>query len=58
MYRRWHGMALTQQGDSTWRPYRAHDDGVLIWVGLQTQGETETDRRCRPGRRWPTRSRQ
>ena len=50
MYCRWHGMALTQQGDSTWRPYRAYDDGVLIWVGLPTQGETETDRPALPPR--------
>ena len=39
MYCRWHGMALTQQGDATWSPYRAYDDGVLIWVGLPTEGE-------------------
>jgi len=50
MYCRWHGMALTQQGDSTWRPYRAYDDGVLIWVGLPTQGETVTDRPALPPR--------
>src|SRR5215216_38124 len=50
MYCRWHGMALTQQGDSTWRPYRAYDDGVLIWVGLPTQGESETDRPALPAR--------
>jgi nitrite reductase/ring-hydroxylating ferredoxin subunit len=42
MYCRWHGLALTQQGDSTWQPYRAFDDGVLIWVGLPTRGESET----------------
>ena len=25
---------------ATWSPYRAYDDGVLIWVGLPTAGET------------------
>ena len=43
MYCRWHGLALTQSGDPTWSPYRAYDDGVLIWVGLPTEGE-EADR--------------
>ena len=36
MYCRWHGLALTQNGDQTWSPYRAYDDGVLLWVGLPT----------------------
>jgi hypothetical protein len=44
MYCRWHGLALTERGDRTWSPYRAHDDGVLIWVGLPTAGETATER--------------
>jgi nitrite reductase/ring-hydroxylating ferredoxin subunit len=43
MYCRWHGFALTQGGDQTWSPYRAYDDGVLIWVGLPTDGEVATD---------------
>ena len=38
MYCRWHGMAFTAEGDRTWSPYRAYDDGVLIWVGLPTDG--------------------
>ncbi|HEY5822659.1 MAG TPA: DUF5914 domain-containing protein, partial [Propionibacteriaceae bacterium] len=42
MYCRWHGLALTEQGDRTWSPFRAYDDGVLIWVGLPTEGETPT----------------
>ena len=50
MYCRWHGLALTQQGDMTWQPYRAYDDGVLIWVGLPTPGESETDRPALPPR--------
>ena len=43
MYCRWHGLALTREGDRTWSPYRTHDDGVLIWVGLPTAGEPPTD---------------
>ena len=38
MYCRWHGLALTAEGDRTWSPYRAYDDGVLLWVGLPTTG--------------------
>ena len=43
LYCRWHGLALTEQGDRSWSPYRAHDDGVLIWVRLPTEGEPATD---------------
>ena len=50
MYCRWHGLALTEQGDRTWSPYRAFDDGVLLWVGLPTEGETPTDRPALPPR--------
>jgi len=50
MYCRWHGLALTQQGDKTWQPYRAFDDGVLIWVGLPTVGEKETEKPVLPPR--------
>jgi phenylpropionate dioxygenase-like ring-hydroxylating dioxygenase large terminal subunit len=50
MYCRWHGFALTQDGDQTWSPYRAYDDGVLIWVGLPTDGEAATDRPTLPAR--------
>ena len=50
MYCRWHGLALTQQGDKTWQPYRAFDDGVLIWVGLPTAGESEIERPNLPPR--------
>ena len=50
MYCRWHGFALTQSGDQTWSPYRAYDDGVLIWVGLPTDGEVATDRPSLPPR--------
>ena len=44
LYCRWHGLALTRDGDRTWSPYRAYDDGLLIWVGLPTEGEPATDR--------------
>jgi nitrite reductase/ring-hydroxylating ferredoxin subunit len=50
MYCRWHGLALTQNGDQTWKPYRAHDDGVLLWVRLPTAGEEPTDRPALPAR--------
>ena len=50
MYCRWHGLALTQAGDRTWNPYRALDDGVLLWVGMPTRGEPATDRPNLPRR--------
>lgn len=50
MYCRWHGLALNRDGDPTWRPYRAHDDGVLIWVGLATAGEPDTEAPVLPPR--------
>jgi nitrite reductase/ring-hydroxylating ferredoxin subunit len=50
MYCRWHGLALTAEGDRTWSPYRALDDGVLLWVRLATVGETPTDRPTLPAR--------
>src|SRR6478735_2720955 len=50
MFCRWHGLALTAEGDRTWSPYRAVDDGVLLWVRLTTQGETPTERPTVPAR--------
>ena len=50
MYCRWHGLAFTPDGDRTWSPYRAYDDGVLIWVGLPTAGESPSDRPNLPPR--------
>jgi nitrite reductase/ring-hydroxylating ferredoxin subunit len=50
MYCRWHGLGFTPGGDATWSPYRAYDDGVLIWVGLPTEGERATDRPRLPSR--------
>lgn len=50
MYCRWHGLALTEDGDRTWSPYRALDDGVLLWVGLPTSGEPPTAQPALPPR--------
>ena len=50
MYCRWHGLALTEDGDHGWAPYRAQDDGVLIWVRLPTAGEDLTDSPALPVR--------
>jgi len=35
---RWHGLALGPDGGPGWRPYPAHDDGVLAWVRLDDVG--------------------
>jgi len=50
MFCRWHGLALDQRGDASWRPHLAHDDGVLLWVRLPTEGEQPTDRPALPPR--------
>ncbi|MET0692696.1 MAG: DUF5914 domain-containing protein, partial [Propionibacteriaceae bacterium] len=50
MYCRWHGLALKEQGDASWRPYLGYDDGVLLWVRLPTKGETPTDKPALPPR--------
>jgi phenylpropionate dioxygenase-like ring-hydroxylating dioxygenase large terminal subunit len=50
LYCRWHGLALTEQGDRTWSPYRTFDDGVLLWVALPTPGEPPTERPALPPR--------
>jgi Domain of unknown function (DUF5914)/Rieske [2Fe-2S] domain len=50
MYCRWHGLSLTEEGDHGWTPYRANDDGVLIWVRLPTPGENFTDSPALPVR--------
>lgn len=41
---RWHGLALGPAGRRDWQPYAAHDDGVLLWVRVPTEGEEPTDR--------------
>jgi nitrite reductase/ring-hydroxylating ferredoxin subunit len=50
LFCRWHGLALDSQGDASWKPYVAHDDGVLIWVRLPTAGEEPTERPSLPPR--------
>jgi len=35
---RWHGLALGPEGFPGWSPYPAYDDGVLIWVRVDTVG--------------------
>ncbi|HYP44254.1 MAG TPA: DUF5914 domain-containing protein [Propionibacteriaceae bacterium] len=50
LYCRWHGLALDQRGDASWRPYHAWDDGVLLWVRLPTSGEEPTERPSLPPR--------
>ena len=50
MYCRWHGLAFHKDGDASWSPYRAVDDGVLIWVQLATPGEEPTDTPTLPPR--------
>ena len=47
---RWHGYPIPPGGDRTWSPYRAHDDGVLIWVGLPVEHEPATARPSLPPR--------
>ncbi len=40
----WHGLRVTGRRQAGWRPYPAHDDGVLAWVRLDhVGGETPTD---------------
>jgi len=50
MYCRWHGLAFENADQPGWSPYRTHDDGVLIWVGLPTPGEEPTERPALPPR--------
>lgn len=35
---RWHGLTLGPAGRPGWRPFPAHDDGVLAWVRLDAAG--------------------
>jgi hypothetical protein len=43
LYCRWHGLALEPTGSAGWKPYAAHDDGVLLWVRIPTLGEQTRD---------------
>ncbi|MBQ0876579.1 DUF5914 domain-containing protein [Streptomyces sp. RT42] len=37
----WHGLALDGSPFAGWEPLPVHDDGVLVWVRLDTAGEEE-----------------
>ncbi len=37
----WHGLRLDGGREFGWRPYPAHDDGVLVWVRLDRVGGEE-----------------
>jgi hypothetical protein len=42
----WHGLRLGERRHGAWRPYPAHDDGVLCWVrldDLDTGGSAPTE---------------
>ncbi len=43
LFCKWHGLSLGADGAPGWEPFRAHDDGVLLWVHVPTQGERSTD---------------
>ncbi|RKT76857.1 nitrite reductase/ring-hydroxylating ferredoxin subunit [Terracoccus luteus] len=43
VYCRWHGLALGEGVRRDWLTFPAHDDGVLVWVRLPTEGETLGD---------------
>jgi len=47
---RWHGYPLPPTGDRSWKPFRAYDDGILIWVGLVLNTEPPTERPTLPPR--------
>lgn len=40
----WHGLALDERGFRGWRCMPVHDDGVLVWVRLETPGESPLER--------------
>ncbi len=47
----WHGLRLAGGREFGWRPYPAHDDGVLAWVRLdRVGGEEPTDAPVVPAR--------
>lgn len=39
---RWHGLELGPGQHRGWRTFATHDDGVLLWVNLPTEGECST----------------
>lgn len=53
---RWHGMALPRDARGAWKVFPSHDDGVLVWVHLPTEGEVPRLRPEIPPRPDPERS--
>ncbi|NHC31010.1 DUF5914 domain-containing protein [Dermacoccus nishinomiyaensis] len=47
---RWHGLRLPSEWPGEWLTYPAHDDGVLFWVRLPSDGETPSDAPVLPAR--------
>ncbi|MEE1770101.1 DUF5914 domain-containing protein [Streptomyces sp. JV185] len=41
----WHGLALDGKSFAGWDPYPVHDDGVLVWLRLDTVGGEEPSER-------------
>ncbi|MEU9321642.1 DUF5914 domain-containing protein [Streptomyces sp. NPDC048295] len=41
----WHGLALDGNSFAGWDPYPVHDDGVLVWLRLDTVGGEEPSER-------------
>ena len=64
----WHGLRLAGGREFGWKPYPAHDDGVLAWVRLDGVGGEEPTERpiaarparrpasCTPSRGWSARA--
>lgn len=44
LYCRWHGLEVPAHGNRLWQPFDSHDDGVLVWARLNTQGEARLPR--------------
>lgn len=38
----WHGLRLGERRHGSWKPYPAHDDGVLCWVRLDARSDAES----------------
>ncbi|MCM0621821.1 DUF5914 domain-containing protein [Nocardioides bruguierae] len=43
LYCKWHGLSLQPEGQPGWTPFKALDDGVLLWVQIPTAGEQTAD---------------
>lgn len=47
---RWHGLEVHPDGDRRWSPFKAHDDGALLWVQIASIGEELLDHPVVPER--------